>query len=130
MSMALLPYYHPSLIEAGCDEAGRGCLAGSVYAAARWERKYEEVLPLTCCAMVLTMFLFGVFGFLKLGAAVVCAALVCTVVLAKLVGCTLPMAAKKLGFDPAVMASPFITTIVDALSLLLYFQIASLLLGV
>ena len=34
MSMALLPYYHPSLIEAGCDEAGRGCLAGSVYAAA------------------------------------------------------------------------------------------------
>ena len=63
-------------------------------------------------------------------AAVVCATLVCTVVLAKLVGCTLPMAAKKLGFDPAVMASPFITTIVDALSLLLYFQIASLLLGV
>ena len=63
-------------------------------------------------------------------AAVVCATLVCTVVLAKLVGCTLPMAAKKLGFDPAVMASPFITTIVDALSLLLYFQIASLMLGV
>ena len=48
--------------------------SGSVYAAARWERKYEEVLPLTCCTMVLTMFLFGVFGFLKLGAAVVCAA--------------------------------------------------------
>jgi magnesium transporter len=39
------------------------------------------------------------------------------------------MGAKKLGFDPAVMASPFITTIVDAVSLLLYFQIASLLLG-
>lgn len=34
MLMALLPFYHPSLIEAGCDEAGRGCLAGSVYAAA------------------------------------------------------------------------------------------------
>ena len=48
---------------------------------------------------------------------------------AKLVGGLLPMGAKKLGFDPAVMASPFITTIVDALSLLLYFQIASLLLG-
>ena len=44
-------------------------------------------------------------------------------------GGLLPMGAKKLGFDPAVMASPFITTIVDALSLLLYFQIASLLLG-
>ena len=48
---------------------------------------------------------------------------------AKLVGGLLPMGAKKLGFDPAVMASPFITTIVDALSLLLYFTIASLLLG-
>ncbi len=51
-----------------------------------------------------------------------------TVLLAKFVGCTLPMLAKKLGFDPAVMASPFITTIVDALSLLVYFSIATLLL--
>ena len=51
-----------------------------------------------------------------------------TVVCAKRVGCTLPMLAKKLGFDPAVMASPFITTIVDALSLLVYFGIASALL--
>jgi len=50
-------------------------------------------------------------------------------IVAKLVGGLLPMGAKKLGFDPAVMASPFITTIVDALSLLLYFTIASLLLG-
>ena len=45
--------------------------------------------------------------------------------MAKLVGCTLPMIAKKIGFDPAVMASPFITTIVDALSLLVYFKIAT-----
>ena len=51
-----------------------------------------------------------------------------TVLCAKMVGCTLPMLAKKLGFDPAVMASPFITTIVDALSLLVYFGIASALL--
>jgi magnesium transporter len=50
-------------------------------------------------------------------------------IVAKLVGGLLPMGAKKLSFDPAVMASPFITTIVDALSLLLYFTIASLLLG-
>lgn len=51
-----------------------------------------------------------------------------TVLIAKIVGCTLPMLAKKLGFDPAVMASPFITTIVDALSLLVYFGIATALL--
>ena len=62
--------------------------------------------------------------------AVVCLALCVTVVIAKLVGCALPMAAKRLKLDPAVMASPFITTIVDALSLLVYFLFAKALLGV
>ncbi len=54
--------------------------------------------------------------------------LVLVVIIAKLVGCTLPIAAKKLGFDPAVMASPLVTTILDALSLIIYFTIAILLL--
>ncbi len=62
-------------------------------------------------------------------AAVVCATLVVVVFFAKFVGCTLPMIAKKLGFDPAVMASPFITTIVDALSLMVYFRFASAMLN-
>ena len=62
-------------------------------------------------------------------ALVVCLTLVFTVLCAKVVGCTLPMAAEKIGIDPAVMASPFITTIVDALSLLIYFFIATRLLG-
>ena len=61
---------------------------------------------------------------------VVCCALCVTVVLAKLVGCLLPIAAKAVNLDPAVMASPFITTIVDALSLLIYFLFAKMLLGV
>ncbi len=69
-------------------------------------------------------------GITPMVALVVCLTLVCTVFFAKLVGCALPLLAKKLGFDPAVMASPFITTIVDALSLLIYFQIASALLGI
>ncbi len=56
--------------------------------------------------------------------------LLLTIVCAKLVGCTLPMLAKRVGFDPAVMASPLITTIVDALSLLIYFKIATILLGI
>lgn len=60
---------------------------------------------------------------------VICLALGVTVVIAKIVGCTLPLLAKKLGFDPAVMASPFITTIVDALSLLVYFLFAKTILG-
>ena len=63
-------------------------------------------------------------------ALVVCCTLVLTVLCAKIVGCTLPMAAEKLGIDPAVMAAPFITTIVDALSLLIYFAIASQVLGI
>ena len=60
---------------------------------------------------------------------VICLALGVTVVMAKMVGCTLPLLAKRLGFDPAVMASPFITTIVDALSLLVYFLFAKTILG-
>lgn len=60
----------------------------------------------------------------------VCLTLGVTVLVAKIVGCSLPLIAKRLGFDPAVMASPFITTIVDAMSLLLYFFFAKLLLGV
>ena len=60
-------------------------------------------------------------------ALVVCLTLFVTVVAAKFVGCSLPVIASKIGFDPAVMASPFITTIVDALSLIVYFNIAQIL---
>ena len=62
-------------------------------------------------------------------AAVVCITLVAVVFIAKIVGCLLPILAKRIGFDPAVMASPFITTIVDALALAVYFRVATLLLS-
>lgn len=62
-------------------------------------------------------------------AAVVCLTLVAVVIVAMLIGCLLPVLAKRLGFDPAVMASPFITTIVDAVSLLVYFRFATIILG-
>lgn len=80
----------------------------------------------------------AVFNFVKLMlldqvgflvASVICLTLMLTVFVAKLTGCVLPMLAEKVGFDPVVMASPFITTIVDALSLLIYFRIATVLLG-
>ncbi len=58
-------------------------------------------------------------------ALVISLTLVTTVLIAKMIGASLPMCAKKLGFDPAVMASPLITTIVDAVSLLIYFQFAT-----
>lgn len=61
---------------------------------------------------------------------VVCITLLCTIIIAKIIGCTLPLIAKKLKFDPAVMASPFITTIVDAVSLIVFFQVASTILHI
>ena len=81
-----------------------------------------------CKIMVVDRILLGNTDITTLTAFVVCFTMALTVLIAKMVGCTLPLAAKKVGFDPAVMASPFITTIVDALSLLVYFGIASVLL--
>ncbi|MBR6146989.1 MAG: magnesium transporter [Lachnospiraceae bacterium] len=93
----------------------------------------KEIRVAALCGLTLAVCNFAkLMLFDKVGmnvALVVCFTLVCVVLIAKVVGCTLPMFAKKLGFDPAVMASPFITTIVDAISLLIYFQIATNLLG-
>lgn len=63
-------------------------------------------------------------------AAVVCSTLALTVITAKLVGCALPILAQKIKLDPAVMAAPFITTILDAVSLLIYFSLATAILGI
>ena len=74
--------------------------------------------------------LFGNHDITMMVDLVVCLALAVTVIIAKMVGCMLPLAAKAMKLDPAVMASPFISTIVDALSLLVYFLFAKALLGV
>ncbi len=95
---------------------------------------WKEARVGICCALILAaanfvkLILFNRVPFEV--AAVVCLTLILTVFLAKLVGCSLPMLAKKVGFDPAVMANPFITTIIDALSLVIYFRIAKTLLGI
>jgi len=94
---------------------------------------FKEMRVSLLCGIVLAaanfvkLLLFNGVGVMI--AAVVCITLVATVVLAKFVGCVLPIIAKRVGFDPAVMASPFITTIVDALSVMLYFTVASAILG-
>ena len=74
--------------------------------------------------------LLGNDGITMLVALVVCGALAVTVLLAKLVGAILPLAAQAMKLDPAVMASPFITSIVDAVSLLVYFMFAKMILGI
>ena len=95
-----------------------------------WREARVSILcgvALAACAFLKALFFDRVGVSVAL---VVSLTLVVTVVLAKLVGGTLPMLAKKIGFDPAVMASPFITTIVDALALLVYFGFATKLLGI
>ena len=100
---------------------------------------WKEVRTAAFCGTVLAVACFGKIMLVDrllmhnsdvtiMVALVVCLTMVLTVIVAKLIGCSLPMIAKKLGFDPAVMASPFITTMVDALSLLVYFGIANALL--
>ena len=100
---------------------------------------WKEIQTATLCGVTLSALCFvkimlvdrlllGNTDITVLTAFVVCFTMALTVLMAKVVGCTLPMAARRVGFDPAVMASPFITTIVDALSLLVYFGIANALL--
>ncbi len=95
---------------------------------------WKELRVAVICGMALGIANFGkIMLFDQLGmmvALVVSFSLVAVVLLAMFVGCILPIGAKRLGLDPAVMASPFITTIVDALSLIVYFQMATMLLGI
>ncbi len=95
---------------------------------------WKEARIAFLCGLVLSFANFGKLMFFdRVGfmvALVVCITLAAAVLMAMLLGCLLPILAKKIGFDPAVMASPFITTIVDALSLLVYFQVASMILGI
>ena len=102
---------------------------------------WKELRTAVLCGLVLAVLCFGkvmLVDRLLMGNpsvtvwvdVTVCLTLCVTVLVAKIVGCSLPLIAKRLGFDPAVMASPFITTIVDAMSLLLYFFFAKILLGV
>ncbi len=104
-----------------------------------WRVLWKEIRTAVLCGVVLAVACFGkmmLIDRLLLAngdvtvpvAAVVCITMALTVLAAKVVGAVLPLLAKKLHLDPAVMASPFITTIVDALSLLVYFGVAKALL--
>ena len=104
-----------------------------------WSVVWKEIRTAVLCGVALSVACFGKLMLIDrwlLGnpsvtvmvGLVVCITMALTVLSAKIVGAVLPMLAKKLGLDPAVMASPFITTIVDALSLLVYFGVANALL--
>ena len=120
----------------------RGKVAGGIYdnrllikpvaaAVAQFENPIYEIPYPGAREMLLVDRLFlGNAAVTPLVCLVVCLTILFVVVFAKCVGCSLPLLAEKVGLDPAVMASPFISTIVDATSLLIYFSFASALLGI
>ena len=148
MSCAILTSFVPMLSGTG-GNSGTQASTAVIRALSLGEVRFSDLLRVLwkefrvaiCCGiclaaanfvkmMVVDYWLLNNPSVTPMVALVVCATLVCTVACAKLVGCSLPILAEKLGLDPAVMASPFISTIVDSLSLLIYFNFATLLLGI
>jgi len=137
----VLVAFIPMLMDTGGNAGGqasvtiiRGLSLGEITYRDVIKVLWKEIRVSFICGVTLAManfaklMLFDQVGFTV--ALVVCLTLILAVLMAMVVGCMLPIGAKRLGFDPAVMASPFITTIVDALSLLAYFRVASLLLKI
>lgn len=112
----------------------RGISLGEIQFRDWLEVLWKEVRVSLLCGATLAIAVFAkvmlVDGVNAMVAAVVSITMLFTIVIAKIVGCSLPILSKKLGFDPAVMSAPFITTIVDAISLIIYFQVASMLLHI
>ena len=139
-SMVILTAFIPMLMGTGGNAGGqasatiiRGLSLGEIRMGNILRILWKEFRISLLCGVSLSVLIFVKAMLIDRAsvevALVVAISLLATVILAKLVGCALPILAKRVGFDPAVMASPFITTIVDAVSLLIYFQIASYALG-
>ena len=140
--VVVLTAYIPMLMGTGGNSGSqssvmviRGLSLGEVEARdvfrVLWKETRVSILcgvSLAVACFVKVIFIDGMLlhtdGVNELVALVVALTLCATVICAKLIGCVLPIAAKVLKLDPAVMASPFITTIVDAVSLLVYFSVA------
>ena len=136
----VLTAYIPMLMGTGGNAGGqssgtiiRGLSLNEIEFEDMFKVIWKELRVAFLCGLSLFVVCFAkLMLFDKVGmsiAIVICITLVCTLLIAKTVGAVLPMLAQKIGLDPAVMASPFITTIVDALSLIIYFNVAMHLLG-
>ena len=134
-----LTFFIPMLMDTGGNAGGqasvtviRGLSLGEIEYRDVPRVVWKEVRVAFLCGLTLATANFAklmIFdGVQVMVALTVCMTLIAAVLMAMVVGCMLPIGAKRIGFDPAVMASPFITTIVDALSLLVYFQVARLIL--
>ena len=137
----ILTSFIPMLMDSGGNAGGQASVT-IIRALSLNDVEFSDILKVIWKefrASILIGITLSIANFLKLMfidrvtidvALVVCSTLILVVIIAKIIGCTLPIFAKKIGFDPAVMASPFITTIVDAVSLFIYFQIAVNLLSI
>ncbi len=144
----VLTAFIPMLMDTGGNAGGqasvtiiRGLSLGDISLRDVWSVIWKEMRVAVICGVCLAAVNFGKMmlvdrlilgntGITAAVALVVCLTLMVAVFIAKIIGCSLPILAKAVGFDPAVMASPFITTIVDAVSLLAYFLIAQSLLHI
>ncbi len=140
-AQVVLTAYIPMLMDTGGNSGSqssvtiiRGLSLSEIHFKDIFAVLWKEIRVAVLCGLSLAVVNFAKLLLLdRVGAQValvVSLTLVVTVATAKFIGCTLPLLAKKIGFDPAVMASPLITTIVDALALLTYFGIASSLLHI
>ena len=137
--VVILTAFIPMLMDTGGNAGSqasvtivRGLSVGEIHMKDIFQVLWKEFRVSLLCGITLSVAAFGKAMLIDrttpLIALVVSITLFASVVVAKLVGCSLPILAKRLKLDPAVMASPFITTIVDAVSLMIYFSVATLLL--
>lgn len=137
---AALTMFIPMLMGTGGNAGGqvsvtiiRGLSLGEIEYRDVPRIMWKEMRVALMCGLTLSVASFvKLMFFNRVGlmvALVVSLTLIVVLLLSKIIGCTLPILAKRIGFDPAVMASPLITTILDALSLIVYFQFATHMLG-
>lgn len=140
-SYAVLTVFIPMIMGTGGNAGGQAS-ATIIRALSLDEVKFKDILKVLikeCTIGIICGLTLAICNFIKLlvidqvqvtFAIIVCVALLLTILLAKIIGSILPILADKIHLDPAVMANPIITTIVDAVSLIIYFQIASSILGI
>lgn len=140
-SVVILASFIPMLMDTGGNSGSqsstliiRGLALGEITTKDIFKVIFKEFKVSIVVASILSvvnflrLYFFTSAGFMI--SLTVCASLFFTVVLAKVVGGILPIISKKLNLDPAIMASPLITTVVDAFALIVYFAFAKLLLGI
>jgi magnesium transporter len=138
-SLPILVSFLPMLMNTGGNSGSqasalviRGLATGDLNLTDYVKVLWKEFRVAIICAVVLAIAngvrIYVQYGNLKISL-IVSLSLICTVIASKLVGCSLPMLSKRIGVDPALISSPFISTLVDSMSVFVYFNIALAIMG-